>query len=124
MNFFTVDVIGDLAFGKSFDCLQNSEYHPWVKNLYYFLQGMIWAAAARFYPSVEYIFMKMLPKSVMEIQRAHTDFANERIRQRLALDTDRPDFLTPFMKENKGAETDHVCWRNRIYIRHPHCGRL
>lgn len=29
-NFATFDVFSDLAFGESFDCLQNSRYHPWV----------------------------------------------------------------------------------------------
>ena len=99
-NYFTVDIIGDLAFGESFDCLKNSEYHPWVKNLYLFLQGMIYAAATRFYPSIEWLFYKLLPKSVMEMQRQHTAFANDRIHRRLSLEKDRPDFMTPFMKDN------------------------
>lgn len=29
-NFATFDVIGDLAFGEPFGCLENSTYHPWV----------------------------------------------------------------------------------------------
>lgn len=41
-----------------------------------------------------------LPKSVIELQRKHTEFVNERIHRRLNLKTDRPDFLTPFMKDN------------------------
>lgn len=41
INYFTVDVIGDLAVEESFDCLRNSDYHPWVKNLFNFLQGMV-----------------------------------------------------------------------------------
>ncbi|KAI0205168.1 cytochrome P450 [Astrocystis sublimbata] len=32
-NFTTFDIIGDLSFGANggFGCLQNSEYHPWIK---------------------------------------------------------------------------------------------
>lgn len=33
-NFFTADVISDLAFGKSFGCLELGEYHTWVQTLY------------------------------------------------------------------------------------------
>lgn len=29
-NFTTFDIIGDLAIGRSFDCLQDSAYHSWV----------------------------------------------------------------------------------------------
>lgn len=104
INYFTVDVIGDLAVGESFDCLRNSDYHPWVKNLFNFLQGMVFAAATRFYPAVEWLFKMSLPKNVMELQRKHTEFVNERINRRLNLKTDRPDFLTPFMKDNVNYE--------------------
>jgi cytochrome P450 len=102
LNYFTIDIIGDLAFGESFDCLKNSNYHPWVKTLNNFLKGMVYLAATRFYPSVEYLMFKMLPKSVMEMQRKHTEFANERINRRLNLEKDRPDLMTPFMKDNVG----------------------
>ena len=100
INFFTFDIIGDLSMGESFGCLQNSEYHPWVKTLFNFLQGMVYAAATRYYPSIEWLLMKSLPKSVMELQQKHTEYVNEKVRKRLNLKTDRPDFLTPFLKEN------------------------
>ena len=53
MSFFTVDIIGDLALGESFGCLENAELHPWVKTLNNFLRGMIYAATARWYPLFE-----------------------------------------------------------------------
>ena len=65
MTFFTVDVIGDLALGESFHCLESSKLHPWVKTLNNFLQGMVYAASTRWYPLVEFILMKLLPKKVM-----------------------------------------------------------
>lgn len=102
MSWFTVDVIGDLAIGESFDCLKNSKFHPWVKTLNNFVKGMVYAAATRWYPLIESLFFKLLPKSVMEMQREHSEFANQRINERLNLEKDRPDFITPFIKENVG----------------------
>jgi cytochrome P450 len=32
-NFTTFDVIGNLAFGSDFGCLENSYYHPWVRAI-------------------------------------------------------------------------------------------
>ena len=104
INYFTIDIIGDLAVGESFNCLRNNDYHPWVKNLFNFLTGMAFAAATRFYPAVEWLFRIFLPKSVMELQRKHTEFVNEIINRRINLKTDRPDFLTPFMKDNVNYE--------------------
>ncbi|KAL8949002.1 MAG: hypothetical protein Q9222_004858 [Ikaeria aurantiellina] len=104
INFFTVDIIGDLAFGESFGCLESSDYHPWVKTLETFLQGMAYMAATRYYPSLEWLVLKMLPKKVMEMQRKHTELVHEKVERRLKLDTERPDFLTPFMRDNVGFE--------------------
>ncbi|KJZ71038.1 hypothetical protein HIM_09565 [Hirsutella minnesotensis 3608] len=102
INFFTVDVIGDLAFGEPFGCLDKSEYHPWVRTLFNFLKGMVYAASTRFYPWIASFTEKLIPKSVMDLQRQHTEFANAKINRRLNLQTNRPDFMTPFLKHNPG----------------------
>ena len=104
LNFFTMDVIGDLAFGESFGCLRTGEYHTWVRTLFSYSKGMSLAAAPRYYPSVEFLFQKLIPKSVIEGQRQHTQYANKMINRRLELKTDRPDFMTPFMKNNLNFE--------------------
>ncbi|MCJ1435656.1 RNA polymerase II mediator complex subunit [Xylographa pallens] len=104
LNYFTIDIIGDLSFGESFNCLQTSDYHPWVKTLNNFLKGMVYLAATRYYPSVEYLLFKMLPKSVMDMQQKHAEFASERIRRRLNVKKARPDFMTPFLENNVGFE--------------------
>ncbi|MCJ1308562.1 hypothetical protein MMC25_002215 [Agyrium rufum] len=104
VNFFTIDIIGDLAFGESFGCLQESAYHPWVKTLSNFLKGMVYVAATRFYPALHDVLMRMISKSVLEVQKNHTKFAVERIYRRLNKETDRPDFLTPFIKNNSNFE--------------------
>lgn len=33
-NYTTFDIIGDLAFGEPFDCLCESQYHPWVSMVF------------------------------------------------------------------------------------------
>jgi cytochrome P450 len=104
LNFFTMDVIGDLAFGEPFGCLKTGEYHTWVRTLFSYLKGMSLAAAPRYYPLTERLFMKLIPRSVIEGQRQHTEYANERILRRLALKTDRPDFMTPFLRNNVDFE--------------------
>ncbi|KAL8825029.1 MAG: hypothetical protein Q9191_004662 [Dirinaria sp. TL-2023a] len=104
LNFFTMDVIGDLAFGEPFDCLKNGKYHSWVRTLFSFLKGMSLAAAPRYYPAAEFLFEKLIPKSVLEGQRRHTEYAHEKINRRLDSKTDRPDFVTPFMRNNANYE--------------------
>ncbi len=104
LNFFTMDVIGDLAFGESFGCLKSGEYHSWVRTLFSYLKAMSLAAAPRYYPTTEFLFEKLIPKSVLDGQRRHTEYAHEKINRRLDMKTDRPDFVTPFMKNNANYE--------------------
>ncbi|TGO48983.1 hypothetical protein BCON_0224g00100 [Botryotinia convoluta] len=99
-SWFTVDVVGELALGESFGCLANSELHPWANTLNNFLKGMVYAAATRWYPLIETMVFELLPKSVMEMQRKHSEFANDRINKRLNLEKQKPDFVISFMKDN------------------------
>lgn len=105
INFFTMDVIGDLAFGESFGCLARGEYHDWVRTLFQYLKGMAIAAAPRYYPATDFLFQKMIPQSVIEGQKRHTQYANERINRRLDSKSERPDFMTAFMKNNVDFQT-------------------
>ncbi|KAL8704956.1 MAG: hypothetical protein Q9201_001902 [Fulgogasparrea decipioides] len=100
LNFFTMDVIGDLAFGEPFGCLETGEYHTWVRTLFMYLKGMSLAAAPRYYPTTEFLFNKLIPKGVIEGQKRHTQYANQRINHRLDIQSNRPDFMTPFMRKN------------------------
>ena len=38
-NFYTFDVISDLCFGESFQCLETESFHPWVALIFDFLKG-------------------------------------------------------------------------------------
>lgn len=104
INFFTMDVIGDLAFGEPFGCLEAGEYHTWVRTLFSYLKGMSLAAAPRYYPATEFLFRKLMPKTIIEDQRRHSQYANAKINRRLDVKTDRPDFMTPFLKNNVNFE--------------------
>lgn len=99
VNFYTMDVIGDLAMGESFHCLEKSSYHPWVETLYMFFRGMIIAAAVGFFPGGRSLLQNLVPRYLRDQQKQHTEFTNIKIRQRLELKSGRPDFLSPFLRE-------------------------
>ncbi|KAI4121446.1 MAG: hypothetical protein LQ338_006353 [Usnochroma carphineum] len=100
VNFFTMDVIGDLAFGEPFGCIERGEYHTWVRTLFMYLKGMSLAAAPRYYPTLEFLLQKLMPQSIIDGQLQHQQYAHERINKRLDKRSNRPDFMTPFMKNN------------------------
>ena len=104
VNFFTMDVIGDLAFGEPFGCIVHGEYHFWVRTLFSYLKGMSLAAAPRYYPSFEFLLKRFIPQSILDGQLQHQQYANDRINKRLDTKTNRPDFMTSLMAKNTNFE--------------------
>lgn len=100
-NYLTFDIVGDLGFGESFNCLKNSESHPWVAMICNYVPAMVFVTMARFYPTFETIGMKLVPKSLLKKQEDHFRFAVEKIHRRMNLETQRPDFVTPLIRDNK-----------------------
>lgn len=71
LNYTAFDIFGDLGFGESFDCLQNSKYHPWIALLFNSVKAASFVISARFYPAVEYVLMKLIPPSLRKMQQDH-----------------------------------------------------
>ncbi|PVH92480.1 putative RNA polymerase II mediator complex component Srb8 [Periconia macrospinosa] len=105
LNFFTMDVIGDLSFGQPFGCLARGEYHDWVRTLFMYLKFMSLAAAPRYYPWLQWTLEWLMPRSIMKGVMKHQAYAYEKINQRLNSNTSRPDFMTAFLKKNSNFET-------------------
>ena len=97
-NFYTFDLIGDLAFGEPFDCLSSSTYHPWVAMLFQFIQGLTFAMATRYYPIVERLLQLCIPPAVKKRMQAHTQLSKDKVQRRLNLETQRNDFMTPVVE--------------------------
>ena len=98
-NFTTFDVIGDLAFGEPFGCLDKSTYHPWIALLFEGIKNMAFAANMRRYPAISNILMRMMPKEVKAKMAQHQELSRQKVRKRLETKTDRPDFIESMVKK-------------------------
>lgn len=101
-NFTTFDVFGDLGFGESFDCLENSRYHPWIALLFNSVKAASFVAAVRFYPFLEWLLMKLIPRSLKEMQRKHYDQIVDKVHRRLNWELERPDIMSHVIGGRKG----------------------
>ncbi|POS75815.1 benzoate 4-monooxygenase cytochrome P450 [Diaporthe helianthi] len=70
-HFTTFDVFGDLGFGESFNCLQSSKYHPWIALLFNSVKAASFIAAVKYYPLLQSILLKCIPKSLKQTQTDH-----------------------------------------------------
>ncbi|KAH7118908.1 cytochrome P450 [Dendryphion nanum] len=102
LTFTTVDVIGDLAFGESFHCLESDVIDDWVGLVFGYIKAAMLLANLRQYPWVAAGLLSMIPKSDREKQQYLWDVIEKRVKKRLGLETDRPDFIELWQKDDKG----------------------
>lgn len=104
-NFTTFDIFGDLGFGESFNCLQNSRYHPWVALLFNSVKAATWVAAVRFYPLLNGLLMRCIPPSLKEMQFKHFAQIADKVHRRLNWELERPDIMSYVIRGRKGEKS-------------------
>lgn len=97
-NFTTFDVIGDLAFGESFECLKNSEYHQWITILFSHVKLGSYSNVSRRLPGSKYLLKLITPKHIIAQRNWHMDMTKEKVMIRLNKSNERPDFFANILK--------------------------
>jgi hypothetical protein len=97
-NYTTFDLIGDLAFGESFNCLASSTCHEWVQFvLDYFYVASLLQVVHRFRP-LNKLLAILLPPSLIKKKETHSRIALEKFRRRVQRNTEKPDFISHMLK--------------------------
>ncbi|KAK3360693.1 cytochrome P450 [Lasiosphaeria hispida] len=93
-NYLTFDILGDLAFAESFECLQRSEYHRWISLIFDNLKFNGAMISARFYPMVGSMLARLIPASLSKAQKEHAQLVVDKVRRRLENTSQRLDFMS------------------------------
>ncbi|KAI1411113.1 cytochrome P450 [Hypoxylon sp. FL1857] len=114
-NFTTFDVIGNLGFGSDFSCLEKSSYHPWVGTiLQNFRDNAFMRTMVQFLPP---IFVHILNEAGMMKGRAqHLEYTRQTVRKRMALETERPDFLEGLLKKKDQLTEEEIYMNASVLI--------
>lgn len=99
-NFVTFDVIGDLVFGESFHCLQETQYHPWVSIICNYIKAFSLLKTSNFYPVLTTLIIRCIPESVLREKHFHDQMTKEKVHERLNLGSERPDIIEYIKKSN------------------------
>jgi cytochrome P450 len=138
-NYTTFDIIGDLAFGESFSCLETSTLHPWIALITRFIrQGHLMAVFRRFIWNFDQILMTVAGKTAADARIQYVSLVQERLDKRLSLPTERPDWVDSMTRDGgmtreeleqnagllvmAGSETTAAVLAFATYLlaRHPH----
>ncbi|KIN02897.1 hypothetical protein OIDMADRAFT_160486 [Oidiodendron maius Zn] len=104
-NWITFDIIGDLTFGEPFGCLDNSDYHPWVSAIFDNIKAGIYIKALNYLPYGQELASLFVPKKLLEKKKTYNEITVEKVKHRIGLAEERPDFLGNILKRKEKGFT-------------------
>ncbi|RDW77740.1 cytochrome P450-10 [Coleophoma cylindrospora] len=123
LNFTTFDIIGDLAFGEPFGCLESGQFHFWVSLIFEAVKaGAIEQATRRFATAgsaFQNFLLKCIPSTIRDNRRNHLKFSTEKVMRRLAnKNTDHKDFIWYILKQREkfNLNQDEIIVNSALFI--------
>lgn len=117
-NFTTFDIIGDLAFGQSFGCLDSGGYHPWVAMIFSSVKsGPLRAAMQRL--GLDMFVSLVTPAHLKRSLEEHYQLSKSSAMKRLeSRDTEREDFMSYILRHNdeKGMTRSEIAENAKLLI--------
>ncbi|KAF9891541.1 hypothetical protein FE257_004008 [Aspergillus nanangensis] len=107
-NWATFDIIGDLAYGDPFGCLETSSYHPWVKLIFKHIKGLAINNSVAKYPFANTLLKLLMPKEVARDIHVHHEFNKAKVAKRLAVTEQRLDFMQSMIKAREKNLMSHA----------------
>lgn len=104
-NFVTFDIIGDLAFGESFGCLENKAT-DWLAKLNQIEEAQMHFRIIQHVPVIgryaRQIVNTMLPSDAVKGSEGHRRLTHEKVVRRINIETHRPDFMEHILRQPEG----------------------
>lgn len=117
MNFTTFDITGDLMFGESFDCLKDSQLHPWIKLIFSSMKALAYIGVVNQFPMLKGLLDLFLPQEVKRVGREHFDLSAQKVDRRLESNMARPDFMSAILQHGLSEEKGQYRESERIMTR-------
>lgn len=102
-NFFTFDVMGDLVFGQSFDCLTNWGYHPWVTLIFDTVKASAFVRCAKYFPIFRPVASSFIPSDIRKRRDDQRKMAVEKAAYRKSINDGRQDLISGYLLPDSGV---------------------
>ncbi|KAK7958457.1 cytochrome p450 [Apiospora saccharicola] len=107
LNWTTFDIIGDLGLGSPFGCLYNSEYHPWGRSITRTVNVGSYIQAVYELGGIQLVTW-IVDSGIWGSRSEHKRQVNEKLAQRIQLDTERPDLIEGLLKKQTDLPFDQI----------------
>ena len=98
--FLMFDISSDLSFGEPFGSLAAGKAHPWVEIAQDFGKGLSLIASVNLYSPLDKLLRYIIPKHILQRQVDHRKMSLAYTKKRLAMNENRPDWVSPAKKYN------------------------
>ncbi|KAH7035828.1 cytochrome P450 [Microdochium trichocladiopsis] len=100
-NWTTFDIIGDLAFGEPFGCLETTSYHPWVQLIFERIRGASRNVMMRKHRWLSPLLQRLfITAEAKERFMGHLKITKEKVAQRLEYKGQRHDFMESMIRKD------------------------
>ncbi|KAE8382756.1 cytochrome P450 [Aspergillus bertholletiae] len=103
-NYATFDLIGELAFGETYGCLENSHYHPWVEMILEVMKLRAMTHAVGYYPWAFHVLMWFVPKSLRDKFVVHRKYTHDKVQRRMDRKVQYKDLTTNLFEPENGLQ--------------------
>ena len=102
-QYVTFDIIGHLAFDEPFDCLKNTDYHPWMSMIFNAIKYVHYIRSLQRFFDARALILRIMPQKVVERRRWHIGLVEEKVKRRMTRNPDYVDFMTHLIQaQEKG----------------------
>ncbi|MCJ1269464.1 Cytochrome P450 monooxygenase orf9 [Lobaria immixta] len=88
------DILGEMAFGESFHCVESGEPHFWTDLILKHLFFITLMDNLRHFAFISTLGRYLLPRWTVSIRNKHSGFSRDKVASRLESKTSRKDFMT------------------------------
>lgn len=117
MNFTTFDITGDLMFGESFDCLKDSQLHPWIRLIFDSMKVIAFHGVANQFPLIKGVLDLLVPAEAKRKGQEHFDLTAQKVDRRLETNMARPDFMSAILQNGLSEDMGQYRESKRIMTR-------
>ncbi|KAI8623346.1 cytochrome P450 monooxygenase [Xylariaceae sp. FL1651] len=100
----TFDILGEMAFGESFHCVEKEQHHFWLTLILEHLLEITLVDNLRRIPFLATLGRWILPSLTVQVREKHTGYSREKVEKRLNAENTRHDFLTNMVSKVKSGQ--------------------
>lgn len=114
-NFTTFDIIGDLTFGEPFNCLQDSNYHPFVSLILSSARAGVVFMSVGFFPLLKKILLAAMSRSkIKEFGEVQRELSIAKLRRRTQVQQ-RYDLIEGLLQKKNELVSYQLMRRSSLY---------